>query len=100
MSEAQQSSSEPSDFRARLGARLRHARKLVGLRQSDVAEALTPRVHIARISEWERGYAAPSVEQLAQLARLLDLSLDSLLLNHAEQRRCWCRRDEPDVAPW
>lgn len=68
------------DFRARLGAQLRRARRLVGLRQSDVASALTPRVHLARISEWERGYAAPSVEQLAQLATVLDLSLDELLV--------------------
>lgn len=71
---------ERSTFRERLGLQLRRARKLIGLRQSDVAEALVPQVHIARVSEWERGYSAPSVEQLAQLAGMLDLSLDEVIL--------------------
>lgn len=64
------------EFRARLGAQLRRSRQLVGLRLVDVAAELG--VHFARVSDWERGRAAPSVEQLAQLARLYGATLDEL----------------------
>lgn len=47
------------------------------LRQEDLARALgVPR---QRISEWERGTALPSVEQLARLAFLHDVPLELVL---------------------
>jgi class 3 adenylate cyclase len=49
----------------------------LGLRQLDLANAL--RVSAQAVSKWERGENAPDLALLPKLARLLDLSLDTLL---------------------
>ena len=60
-----------------LGDRIRSRRIRLGLRQLDLANAL--RVSAQAVSKWERGENAPDLALLPKLARLLDLSLDTLL---------------------
>ena len=60
-----------------LGDRIRTRRNRLGLRQLDLANAL--RVSAQAVSKWERGENAPDLTLLPGLARLLDVSIDSLL---------------------
>ncbi|EPN0316268.1 XRE family transcriptional regulator [Vibrio vulnificus] len=54
-----------------IGERIKQARKNVGLKQKDVAEALdvTPQA----VSGWERGVTTPQVDLYDQIATLLDV---------------------------
>ena len=56
---------------------LTEARRQSGLSQQEVAEALD--VSRQAVSRWETGVAAPSTENLVELARLYGVSLDELV---------------------
>lgn len=59
------------------GKRLRERRKIMGLRQSDVAEGI--QVTEQAVSKWEQGASLPDLENFALLTRLLRMSADELL---------------------
>ena len=59
------------------GMRLRDRRKMLGMRQSDVAEAI--QVTEQAVSKWERGESLPDLNNLVLIARLLRMSADELL---------------------
>ena len=59
------------------GLRLRERRKMMGLRQSDVAQGI--RVTEQAVSKWEQGDSLPDLENFMLLARLLRISADELL---------------------
>lgn len=61
----------------KFGQRLRERRKMMGLRQSDVAEGI--RVTEQAVSKWEQGDSLPDLENFMLLARLLGVSADELL---------------------
>ena len=56
---------------------LTEARRQSGLSQKEVAEVLD--VSRQAVSRWETGAAAPSTENLVELARLFGVSLDELV---------------------
>lgn len=60
-----------------LGENIRRFRKAKGLRQEELAE----RVHVVRqtVSKWENGLSVPDVEQLRDLAAVLDVPVSALL---------------------
>lgn len=60
-----------------LGQRIKEQREKRGLRQSDIANALL--VSAQAVSKWERGENAPDITALAELSRLLGVSVDWLL---------------------
>lgn len=60
-----------------LGEKIRYARKACGLSQTQLAEKLC--VSRSAIAKWETDKGLPDVENLKLLARLLNVSLDSLL---------------------
>lgn len=60
-----------------LGRRLRAARERNGLTQADVAAALGKTA--TAVSYWESGQRSPSIDDLAQLARLLGVPVTALL---------------------
>ena len=59
------------------GIRLRETRLRAGLSQSDLEEASG--IPKARLSRYENGHVAPSIQTLARLARALNVSEASLL---------------------
>ncbi len=61
-----------------LGSRIRQLREKRQLRQADVASAL--RLSAQAVSKWERGENAPDIAILVQLARLLGVSVEWLLV--------------------
>ena len=63
---------------AKLGSRIRQLREKRQLRQADVASAL--RLSAQAVSKWERGENAPDIAILVQLARLLGVSVEWLLV--------------------
>jgi len=62
-----------------IGQRIRRARLLRGMTQSGLAAELGTVAQ--RVSEWERGFVAPSEPSLRALARALGVSLDWLIAN-------------------
>ena len=60
-----------------MGAALRRIRTLARRELEDVADALG--VSRGTVSGWENGYRIPSMDQLAELARVYDIPLDTLL---------------------
>ena len=62
----------------KLGSRIADRRKAVGLTQTQIAERMgvTPQA----VSKWERGLAFPDLAYLDDLAKLLNVSMDTLLL--------------------
>lgn len=60
------------------GSRLRKLREGRGLTQRELAERIE--MEVAQVTRYERGQALPNAETLASLARILDVSLDLLLL--------------------
>ncbi len=72
---------DPPDARITLGADLRALRKARGLKLADLAEALGRSV--GWLSQVERDLSTPSVEDLRNIARHLDVSLSSLFRNAA-----------------
>lgn len=63
-----------------LGARIRAQREKQGLKQQDVANALS--ISPQAVSKWERGENAPDIMVLEPLARLLGVTTDWLLAEH------------------
>lgn len=57
--------------------RLREARVAKDMTQLELATAL--RVGQSAVSMWERGATMPTLENLIALAKILDVSMDSLL---------------------
>lgn len=68
---------QPSDRRAVLGARLRAAREMAGLSQGQVARML--KIHRPSVTESEAGRRGVSAEEIAQLAKIYDVSVAWLL---------------------
>ena len=66
-----------------IGSRIRSARKLRGLSQEQLAEALG--VSFQAVSTWEQGKFIPDSEHLPALAKELDLSLDALFCEEEKQ---------------
>ena len=60
-----------------LGEKLKSARKSIGLTQGQLAEKLL--VSRLAITKWEAGKGMPDIENLKQLSKLLNISIDSLL---------------------
>lgn len=60
-----------------LGGKLKSARKSVGLTQEQLAEKLL--VSWQAITKWEADKGMPDIENLKQLSKLLDISIDYLL---------------------
>ena len=60
-----------------LGNVIRTYRKKKGLTQEEVASRLG--VTTPAVNKWERGVTYPDITLLAPIARLLDISLDTLL---------------------
>lgn len=60
-----------------LGKKLRSARKSAGLTQEQLSEKLL--VSRQAITKWEAGKGMPDIENLKQLSKLLNISIDYLL---------------------
>ena len=60
------------------GEHLKNRRKESGISQSELAERLG--VHIQTVSKWERGIMLPDVGQFGDIAKALDLPLETLLM--------------------
>ena len=65
-----------------IGNRIRTLREKIGLKQSDIANAL--QISSQAVSKWERGENTPDISILVPLAKLLGTSTDWLLGYHAE----------------
>lgn len=65
-----------------IGQRIRQGREKKQWTQSEIADALG--VSVQAVSKWERGINAPDLASLPALAKLLDLSLDTLLADELE----------------
>lgn len=61
-----------------LGERIAAARNRAGLTQLQLAQKLG--LPLFQVADWERGGAEPSLEQMAALCRVLDVTSDYLLL--------------------
>jgi transcriptional regulator with XRE-family HTH domain len=61
-----------------LGQRIREQRLKQGLKQQDIANALT--LSAQAVSKWERGENAPDIAVLPDLARILGVGIDWLLV--------------------
>ena len=68
--------------RQRLGRNIVRAREERGWLQTDLAKRLG--ISRARLSKWEKGEHAPPLAGLADLGRVLEKSLDALVLGAAE----------------
>lgn len=68
--------------RQRLGRNIVRAREERGWLQTDLAKRLG--ISRARLSKWEKGEHAPPLAGLADLGRVLEKSLDALVLGTAE----------------
>ncbi|MBE6652331.1 MAG: helix-turn-helix transcriptional regulator [Ruminococcaceae bacterium] len=66
-----------------LGARIASKRKILGLTQGQVAAYMG--VSPQAVSKWERGLACPDLVFLDELAELLDMGLEELLLGSPAQ---------------
>ena len=60
-----------------IGKRIANARKAAGLSQAQVAEHLD--VSFQAVSSWERDQTSPDVSNIIGLAKLLNVSISSLL---------------------
>jgi transcriptional regulator with XRE-family HTH domain len=67
-----------------LGARIVRLRKTRGWSQGELATRL--RVHGSRLSKWERGVNAPSLEDLRNLMNVLEVTADELLTGTRESK--------------
>jgi len=68
------------DYRS-MGQRIRHSRKKQGFTQANLAEQVG--VSVSFIGHLERGTRIPSIETIAAIAGVLDLSLDHIILGTA-----------------
>ena len=60
-----------------VGARLRTARRSVGLTQKQLAEALS--VESITVSRWERGVTTPSLPRLRRIAEMTETTVSDLV---------------------
>jgi class 3 adenylate cyclase len=67
-----------------IGGRIRERREKLGLKQTDLANAL--QVSAQAVSKWERGENAPDISVIVPLAGLLGVSTDWLLGYHREKQ--------------
>jgi len=67
-----------------IGRRIRKRREELGLKQADISSAL--QISAQAVSKWERGENAPDITILAQLCKVLGVSVDWLLGLHEEDR--------------
>ena len=63
-----------------IGSVIKKYRKDIGLTQEEMANRLG--VTTPAVNKWENGYSNPDIELLAPIARLLNISLDTLLSFH------------------
>lgn len=76
-----------------IGRRIRQAREAKGLLQADLGRRMArPRSHSA-ISDIERGKTRLDVEELTELARLLDTQLSDLLSTRSPEGVVYLRSD-------
>jgi transcriptional regulator with XRE-family HTH domain len=68
-----------TDFRGRVGARIRRARLRKGLTQTELARRID--TADAQISRWENGRAFPSLGTLEAIADALDVSIESFFVD-------------------
>lgn len=66
---------ESSDFRRRVGARIRRAREAKGWTQTQLAQTMG--VADAQVSRWETGRYLPVVPTLEQLAEVLEVPTEA-----------------------
>ena len=64
-------------YRREFGKKLRDLRRLMGLTQQDLAEALN--VSSQAVSKWERGKAFPNMSKMPTIAKLLGAEVSDLL---------------------
>ncbi|BAY42144.1 putative transcriptional regulator (plasmid) [Nostoc sp. NIES-2111] len=74
---------EANDKKAIIASRIREARKMAGLSQTQVAKMLG--LHRPSISEIEAGNRSVSAEEIAQLAEIFDVSASWLLGEDANE---------------
>ena len=65
-------------MKGHFGERLKELRKAVGITQSELAEKLN--IHLQTVSKWERSLSEPDISILGNIADVLDVSLEKLLL--------------------
>ena len=65
--------------------KLLELRKAEGLSQEQLAQKLG--ISRQAVSKWERGEASPDTDNLIELARLYDISLDELLLHEPTNKK-------------
>lgn len=63
-----------------IGSVIKKYRKDIGLTQEEMANRLG--VTTPAVNKWENGNSNPDIELLAPIARLLNISLDTLLSFH------------------
>lgn len=81
-----------------VGRRIREARSKLGLSQTDLGQRLSrPRSHVA-VSDIERGKTKLDIEELAEIARLLDQPLSYFTEANSAQPLVY-RRSENQVSP-
>jgi len=73
------------DFVREMGARITLLRQGKGWTRGELAQRLE--VTRERLGTWERGDNAPPPEGMADLARVLGVSLDELMTGHAPEGR-------------
>ena len=61
----------------KLGKEIKRLRKKIGLTQEELAEKLD--VRFQAVSNWERGKAPPSIDNLVELSELFGVSVDSII---------------------
>jgi transcriptional regulator with XRE-family HTH domain len=71
-------------LRMELGRRIAKTRKRRGWSQAELARRL--KVSRERLSKWERGQNAPSLEDLATLSEVLEVPLEGLGLGRTERQ--------------
>jgi transcriptional regulator with XRE-family HTH domain len=71
------------DYRRRVGARIRRARKAAGLTQHQLAIKLV-NVQAAQISRWERGENMPSPRSMQALEEALEVPAETFLRSDDE----------------
>lgn len=69
-----------------IGKRISALRREKGLKQEDIAQALG--VSSQAVSKWENDQSCPDISLLPKLARLLGVSVDTLLSGEEEKPGC------------
>lgn len=70
---------------AKLGQRIRAARKKLGLRQADLAVLL--KTDSTQMWKWESGFRRPKPERLQEIAELLLVTMEHLLTGKVARKK-------------